>query len=457
MSRFDRLALATVLSLGLTVALLSVASARLGPAVDGSSTLQVFDGTSVYSQVGVTFTEPMDVRSVERSFRITPAVAGDFSWLGNELLFTPRKRLTYGIRYTVSISAGARDRTGKRLFRSYHTAFTTQSQHLLYLGTQGDEQGQLILASVTGRRRAVGITDGRITGFGTSSDGSLAAYVRRGAPGERADELWLVNLTDNSTQRVFRQPDWSIAQPHLSPDGRYVVFLATNVLLCRKYYGCFRDKTGPLIYLLDLRTRKASPFHSKSDVPITSFVDFSPGGQLAYTDLGSALVLADRNGQNVVHVPNQGNALEFVGFDQQGDKAAFVGQTASSTGGDILVYRGGKYLDVSRGVYDSATPSFSSSGKKVAYAAYRGERGIEPVYGINLSDLTTGRTVKLTSERAWSDWNPQWSPDDRYVGFVRSQPQEAMYMGSGEVWVVGANGEGARPLGGVGKDLRWVS
>jgi hypothetical protein len=158
----------------------------------------------------------------------------------------------------------------------------------------------------------------------------------------------------------------------------------------------------------------------------------------------------------VLHVPNRGNSLQFAGFDQTGDKAAFVGQTPSSTGGDILVYWKGGYLDVSRGVYDSSEPSFANGGTAVAYAAYRGELGIEPIYGVSVYNFADRRTKHLTAERQWSDWSPTWSPDDRYLAFVRSSPQEAMYMGAGEVWVIGRDGSDAHPLGGVGENPQWV-
>jgi Tol biopolymer transport system component len=243
------------------------------------------------------------------------------------------------------------------------------------------------------------------------------------------------------------------------------VFLASNVRLCRQYYGCYRDTTTPLIYFLDVRTGKVRPFHSTSDVPVTNFIAFSPDNRIAYTDLGSALTLSDPSGSRVTHVPNQGNSLDFQGFDQLGDKAAFVGQTPSSTGGDILVYwsaRGGsRYIDVSRGVYDSSAPSFSASGNEVAYDAYRGEVGTqppEPVYGINVYEFRSGRTRRLTSEKRWTDWAPVWSMDDRYVAFVRSQAQETLNLGAGEVWVVrAANGRDAHPIGGIGTAVTWVS
>jgi Tol biopolymer transport system component len=134
----------------------------------------------------------------------------------------------------------------------------------------------------------------------------------------------------------------------------------------------------------------------------------------------------------------------------------FVGQTPDSSGGDVLVFNKGRYVDVSRGVYDSAAPSLSPSGAAVAFSAYRSERGIEPVYGIDIYSFARRRRILLTSERDWSDWAPQWSPDGRYIAFVRSKPQEAMYMGRGEIWVMGSNGQDPRPVASTGMGVTWV-
>lgn len=453
-----RVILAAVVGLGLAIAILSVASARFGPGAS-MTTAQMFDGTAVNSEIAIAFTDRMRVRSVERSFEIEPRTPGSFNWTGNTLLYTPRRPLAYGTRYTVSVGTSAMDVAGRHLFHRFTQHFTTQQEHLLYLGTSGSERHRLIFTSVSGKRRVVGQNDGSISDFSVSFDRTLVVYTRRGAPGERTDEIWLLSLADGSMQRLVREPEWNIAQPQLSPDGKTVAFLATNVVLCRKYYGCYHDVTSPIIELLDLRSHHPSAFHSATDTPITSFLDFSPAGQLAYTDLGSALTLADPNGTGVIHIPNRGNSLEFVGFDPAGDKAAFVGQTADSTGGDILVYNSRKsgYIDVSHGIYDASAPAFSQSGKQIAYAAYRSEVGIEPVYGINVYDFATRRTRHVTSPDRHSDWDPQWSPDDRYLAFVRSEPQEAMYMGAGRIWISRSNGHGARPLAGTGEDVLWVS
>lgn len=457
MARFDRVILAVVLGLGLAIAVLSIASARFGPSVGGLTTAQTLSGTSVNTQIGLTFSNRMDMQSVERNFRLQPHMPGSFNWSGNVLLFSPSHPLAYSTRYTVSVAGSAHDAAGRKLFRPYRASFTTQTQSFLFLGTQGRDRGRLVLVSANGHRRVVGPDDGSVTGYSVSLDGSLALYARRGSPSERPDEIWMLSLADGSTQMLFRRPDWTISQPHLSPDQQSVVFLATNVRICRQYYGCFRNATGPVIYLLNLRSRRATQFRSASDTPITDFIDFSPSGQLAFTDLGSALTLSDLAGKRLQHVPNQGNSLLYVGFDPTGRKASFVGQTPSSSGGDILVYNGGRYVDVSKGIYDSSTPSFSWDGKQIAYAAYRGEKSIEPIYGINVYSFATRKTRKLTSSRQWSDWAPQWSPDGSYIAFVRSQPQESMYMGSGQIWVMKPDGSDQHPLNGVGGEIHWVT
>lgn len=454
---FDRIVLAAVLALALVIGGLSVAAARLGPSVDSLTTAQALDGTSVNTQVGLTFTEPMNTASVNRNFHIDPRVPGDYTWSGNSVFFTPRHSLAYGMHYTLTVGTGARDVSGRHLAHVYEATITTQSEHLLYLATQGSNSGRLVLTSITGRETPVGSADGLVTDFSVSFDGSLAVYVKRGSHGERPDEIWMLSLADDSTQRIFRKTDWALTQPHFSPDGSTIVFLATNVRICSKYYGCYRDRSGPVVEMLNVRTGKVRAFRSRTDVPLTNFIAFSPSGQIAYTDLGSALTLAQPSGGSILHIPDRGNSLEFAGFDSRGDKAAFVGQTPSSSGGDVLVYQGGSYVDVSRGVYDSSTPGFSTSGKQIAYAAYRGELGIQPIYGINVYNFSNHRTLHLTAEHTWSDWTPTWSQDDRYIAFVRSQPQEAMYMGSGAIWVMRSDGRDARPLGGEGMNPQWVT
>jgi uncharacterized protein YkwD len=69
---------------------------------------------SATSAITVSFSAPMDRADVEGHFTITPAVEGDISWDGNDLVFTPSERLNPGGRYTISL-IGAHDARGDAL------------------------------------------------------------------------------------------------------------------------------------------------------------------------------------------------------------------------------------------------------------------------------------------------------------------------------------------------------
>lgn len=77
------------------------------------------------SSITVSFSDPMDRADVERHFVITPAVDGELSWEGGDLVFVPAQRLVAGSRYTVSL-IGAHDRTGNVLGGEGNFSFIVQ-------------------------------------------------------------------------------------------------------------------------------------------------------------------------------------------------------------------------------------------------------------------------------------------------------------------------------------------
>ncbi len=95
----------------------AVAALRLEQNVSEARTLSPDETARDVSPVGsirIGFTGPMSHAAVEERFTISPAVAGDLSWSGRDLIFTPSERLQPGGRYTISL-AGAHDRTGNEL------------------------------------------------------------------------------------------------------------------------------------------------------------------------------------------------------------------------------------------------------------------------------------------------------------------------------------------------------
>lgn len=81
---------------------------------------------SATSLISIGFSDQMDTVDVEEQFVINPHVAGDLSWSGGKLVFTPTERLAAGGRYTISL-VGAHDRAGNVLGGDASFSFTIKA------------------------------------------------------------------------------------------------------------------------------------------------------------------------------------------------------------------------------------------------------------------------------------------------------------------------------------------
>jgi uncharacterized protein YkwD len=82
-------------------------------------------GVSAGTEVRIGFSAEMDRAETEGAFAITPRVAGELRWYGNDLVFQPSERLEPGSRYTVSL-VGARDALGNPLGGKANFSFTVR-------------------------------------------------------------------------------------------------------------------------------------------------------------------------------------------------------------------------------------------------------------------------------------------------------------------------------------------
>jgi uncharacterized protein YkwD len=68
----------------------------------------------------------MDTADVERHFTVSPEVAGDITWIGDNLVFTPSERLEPGTRYTISV-IGSHDLRGNAVGGKANFSFIVQA------------------------------------------------------------------------------------------------------------------------------------------------------------------------------------------------------------------------------------------------------------------------------------------------------------------------------------------
>ena len=81
---------------------------------------------SASTAISIDFSAEMDTADVEEHFSISPEIAGDITWIGDHLVFTPSERLEPGTRYTISL-IGSHDLQGNPLGGKANFSFIVQS------------------------------------------------------------------------------------------------------------------------------------------------------------------------------------------------------------------------------------------------------------------------------------------------------------------------------------------
>jgi hypothetical protein len=107
----------------------------------------------------LTFNHPMDRLSVEENLKITPSLPGKISWSGLRLAYTLEQPIPYGKTYQINLSV-ARDRfpnqeRGGEKIQPFQAEFRSRDRALAYVGTQGEEQGRLVLFNWTRQQKTL--------------------------------------------------------------------------------------------------------------------------------------------------------------------------------------------------------------------------------------------------------------------------------------------------------------
>ncbi|MEN9206921.1 MAG: hypothetical protein Q6L19_07565 [Gloeomargarita sp. GMQP_bins_69] len=97
----------------------------------------------------LTFNRPMDTRTVEQGIQITPTLRGKVSWAGRRMAYTLVEPAPYGQEYRLEVR-GAKDKYGRgRVMEPFTGRFRTRDQAFIYVGTQGEETGRLVLHNLS--------------------------------------------------------------------------------------------------------------------------------------------------------------------------------------------------------------------------------------------------------------------------------------------------------------------
>lgn len=395
----------------------------------------VSSGTTLSSSgpLVVQFNVAIDSDSVADHFLISPNVRGDVRLAGNRLIFVPESAFPFGQPITVTLTRGLLGENSLPLLGDVALQFQVGSPRLLFLrehdglsnlwmrddgGTSrqltdepygiwgysvapdgrgivvssiaADGSDDLVLIDLNGMRHMLldcmgfQCRDGR-----WQPGGTLLAYERIGLGDDvNVSEVWLLDTVEGRTwpayeaellkesnilTRTGRFPRWS-------SDGRYLAYFHPEVRL---------------IVILDLHNGSATRIPANLEV----MGEWSPVDDiLVYTELAFGIA------QPHEHVDEAGTVISHT-------------ETSLYRHAVVSDLQAGQVRDLSEGMeVNDGKPAWEPTGEALAVGRSVTGGGRQ----VWIIDLSSDHAVTLTDDPYYHHTALTWSPDGRYLAFMRS-------------------------------------
>lgn len=338
----DRVAWALMLVLFVLIGLLVWGGDRTAPKVRDFSWQDKKVGAED-NRLILTFTRPMDHKSVEANLRMEPPLPGKFSWAGRRMTYTLTKPVRYDTTYKVELQKAQQStgigKTGK-LMQPFLGQFHTRDRAFVYLGVEGEEKGRLILYNLTNKQKTILTPKGHVvTNFKPYPTGDRILFSATDwsnyGPGLSEQQLYAVTtgIAPQSSGQPSSTPiagkidlvldnkDYQNLKFDLSPDGQVIVVL--------------RVKRSNL--------RDSGLWLVRSDSPPQPLKN-PPGGEFLIAPDSASLVLSLPDGIDIRPLTPSASSLEFLpqfdkvlSFAKNGSAAAMVKFNSDATQSLFLV------------------------------------------------------------------------------------------------------------------------
>jgi len=148
----DRVAITFIVLLAIIIGLVLVTGTRLAPKVRYFTWQDKHVGANDTAFV-LSFSRPMNQETVEKNLKIEPKLLGKTSWAGRRMAYTLDAPAVYGTEYKVKLQNAVdffnQDGAAQIPIQPFEASFRTRDRAFVYIGTQGEEEGRLVLVNVT--------------------------------------------------------------------------------------------------------------------------------------------------------------------------------------------------------------------------------------------------------------------------------------------------------------------
>jgi hypothetical protein len=280
----------------------------------------------------LSFNRPIDRASVEKNLAITPPLPGKISWSGLRMAYTLETPVPYGEAYRLTLT-GAKQRYANQtqpgeLIQPFKAEFRSRDRALAYIGTQGIEEGRLILFNWTRQQKLI-LTPKNLTVFDFEPDPQRERFlfsatdVTQGETGIQGLQLYTVSINLDSPKAnqdspkielVLDNQEYQNNKFDLSQDGKTIVVQRLNRQNTRNY-GLWKivenqppelitdDQTGDFLITPDSQAVAVAKGEGIALLPLATNaepIDFLPkfGQVLDFTADGTGAAMIDYHTDN---------------------------------------------------------------------------------------------------------------------------------------------------------------
>lgn len=315
----------------------------------------------------MTFSRPMDHKTVEKNLTITPTLSGKTSWSGRRMAYTLNLPAPYGKDYTIQLQnaldyfsqAGGQQST----IRPFEAKFRTRDRAFAYIGVQGEEAGRLVLYNLTKQERLIlspkNLVVNDFKPYALGDRILFAASDRTAQPqGLLEQKLYRVStgIQPNPPLQVDANPanNDAVKRPEVKPAGTL-----EEILDSRDYQNLKFDLSADGKIIVVQRVSRTDPADfgpwvvREGEAPES--LKGQPGGDFLITPDSDSLAIAQGQGLAILPLQPDAKPLDFLpkfgmvlNFSNDGSLAAMVKFNTDRTRSLFLVSNQGTQKELLR-------------------------------------------------------------------------------------------------------------